>query len=100
MIISNDYEDYKIIKQYAVLHCYNQHKVLCLCEICFYLRAVNGFYNHKNICIRYKTKGTPKNPLETMPIKCPYFSLDKNLETTLANEFRDLKFIEKDLTVI
>ena len=99
MIIPNDNENYKAIKQYAVLHCYNLQKVLCLCEICYYLRSVNGFYNHENICIRYK-KGTPRNPLETMPIKCPYFSLDRNLATALVKEFHDLKFVEKDFTII
>ena len=39
MIISNGYGNYKAMKQYAVLHCYNQQKVLCLCEICYYLRV-------------------------------------------------------------
>lgn len=100
MVIFNGNGNYKAMKQYAVLHCYNQQKVLCLCEICYYLKSVDSFYNHENICIRYKTKGTPRNPLEAMPIKCPYFSLNRNLETTLIKEFYDLKFIEKDLTVI
>lgn len=98
MIISNWYENYKTMKQYAVLHCYNQQKVLCLCEICYYLRSVDSFYNHENICIRYKTKGTPRNPLEIMPIKCPYFSLDRNIEAILEKECRDIKFIENYLT--
>lgn len=96
MVILHGYGDYKM-KQYAVLHCYSQQRVLCLCEICYYLRSVDGFYNHENICIRYKTKGTPRNPLEVMPIKCPYFSLDRNLETSLLKEFQDLTFTEKNL---
>ncbi len=96
MIISNGYENYKATKQYAILHCYNLNKVLCLCEICYYLRSVDSFLSSENICIRYKTKGTPRNPLETMPIKCPYFSLDKSLETTLVKECHYLEFTEKD----
>lgn len=86
------------MKQYAVLRCYNHQKILCLCEICYYLRSVDGFYNYENICIRYKTKGTPRNPLETMPIKCPYFSLDRSIEVILKNACHGLEFIEKDLT--
>ena len=97
MIISNGYGNYKAMKQYAVLHCYNQQKALCLCEICYYLRSVDSFYNHENICIRYKAKGTPRNPLEVMPVKCPYFSLDRNLATVLVKEFHDLEFVEKEL---
>ena len=98
MIISNGYENYKTMKQYAVLHCYNQQRVLCLCEICYYLKSVYSFYNHENICIRYKTKGTPRNPFEVMPVKCPYFSLDRNIEAILEKECCDIKFTENDLT--
>lgn len=98
MIISKEAGSHKAMRQYAVLRCYNNQKVLCLCEICYYLRNVDGFYYHENICIRYKTKGTPRNPLETMPVKCQYFSLDINLGTTLENECHGLEFIEKDLT--
>ncbi|WP_289754671.1 competence protein CoiA family protein [uncultured Duncaniella sp.] len=97
MVISQDTGSYKAKRQYAVLRCYNNQKVLCLCEICYYLRHVEGILNHENICIRYKTKGTPRNPLETMPIKCPFFSLDRNLGNTLEKEFYDLEFIEKGL---
>ena len=100
MIISNGYGNYKAMKQYVVLHCYNQQRVLCLCEICYFLKSVDSFYNHEIICIRYKTKGTPRNPLEVMPVKCPFFSLDRNLATALVKEFHDLKFVEKDFTII
>lgn len=98
MIISQNTRNYKMIEQYAILHCYKKQKVLCLCEICYYLKEVNSFCYHEKICIRYKTKGTPRNPLETMPVKCPYFSLDRNIGTTLEIECHDLKIIENDLT--
>ena len=98
MVISKDTGNYKAIRQYAVLRCHNNQKVLCLCEICYYFRHVEGFLNNENICIRYKTKGTPRNPLETMPIRCPYFSLDRTIGNTLDKECQDLDFIEKDLT--
>ncbi len=98
MVMSKDTGNYKAMIQYAVLRCYNNKKVLCLCEICYYLRHVDGVFNHENICIRYKTKGTPRNPLETMPINCPYFSLDINLKATLEKECHGLECVEKDLT--
>lgn len=97
IIISKGTENYKVMRQYAVLRCYNKKKVLCLCEICYYLREVNGIC-HENICIRYKRKGTPRNPLETMHTGCQYFRLDRNIETTLEKECYGLEFIEKDLT--
>lgn len=90
--------DSKSLKQYAILHCYNRQKVLCLCEICYYFRNLGDIHNNKNICIRYKTKGTPKNPLNTWPVKCQYFNLDRRLETRLKNEYQNLEFIEKDLS--
>lgn len=97
MIIPSSIENYKLIKQYAILHCYNKGKVLCLCEICYYLRSVDGFLNTEKICIRYKTKGTPRNPLNTMPIKCSFFSLDRKIKATL-DKCCDLKFIENELS--
>lgn len=98
MVISNDTESYYTMRQYAILHCYNHQKVLCLCEICSYFRRPYDILNYERICIRYKTKGTPRYPLRTMPINCPFFSLDKNLVTSLEKEYSDMKFIEKDLT--
>lgn len=98
MIIFQEAGSYKMMKQYAVFHCYNKQKVLCLCEICYYLKNVNGFIYHETICKRYKTKGTPRNPLEIMPVKCPYFSLDRNIKSTFENECHGLEFIENDLT--
>lgn len=97
MIILQNTGNPAMIRQFAVLRCYNLKKELCLCEICCYLRTVDGFLNHENICIRYKTKGTPRNPLKTMPIKCPYFRFNRNVGTTLATMCNNLEFIERDL---
>lgn len=94
VVISSGSGSYKSMKQFAVLHCYNQQKTLCLCEICYYLRSVDNFFNHESICIRYKTKHTPRNPLKIMPVKCPFFSLNKNLESTLKKEYQDVRIIE------
>ena len=100
IVISNGYSSSKAMKQYAVLHCYNQQKVLCLCEICLFLKSVDGFYGHEDICSIYKKKGTPRNPLVTMPIKCPYFSLDRNLEAALATKARHFEFIDSNSNCI
>ncbi len=96
MVILNNVGNFKSIKQYAVLNCHKRQRVICLCEICHYLKFNDDFIYGENICIRYKTKGTPRNPLKTMPIKCPYFRLDKKLEISLLNEFHNLKFKEND----
>ena len=93
IIILKGIENYKTMRQYAIFHCYKEQKVLCLCEICYYLRYVDNLICRENICIRYKTKGTPRTPLETMPIKCPYFSLDRNIKVTLEKECHSLEFI-------
>ena len=98
IFISENIENYKMMRQYAVLRCFKNQKELCLCEICYFLRSVDSLGCHEKICIRYKTKGTPRNPLETMPVKCLYFSLDKNIEAILEKECSSLKFIERDLT--
>lgn len=97
MVISKGIGTHKAIRQYAILHCYNNQKVLCLCEICYFLKRRTNFFNQEEICIRYKTKGTPRNPLETMPVKCPYFSLDRNLRATLEKVCHNLCFIEEEL---
>lgn len=98
MIIPNHHGDSKSMRQYAILHCYKKQKILCLCEICFYLRNCGGILNNDYICIRYKTKGTPRNPLKTRPIECQHFDLDRRLETDLEKEYQNLDFYEKDLS--
>lgn len=98
MIISKSNGNYKAMIQYAVLYCYKKQKTLCLCEICYYLRAIDNFLNHENICIRYKTKGTPRSPLKTKPIKCLYFSLNRDLETRLEQNCDGIEFVEKELS--
>lgn len=97
MIISNDNGNHKAMRQYAILHCYKKQKTLCLCEICYFLKNIDSFYSHDSICIRYKTKGTPRNPLGIMPIKCPHFSLDRNLEAMLERDCQGIEFVENEL---
>ena len=94
MVFSEDIGDYYVMKLYALLHCYKKHKNICLCEICYYLR--NDIYN-ESICIMYKKKGTPKNPLNSMPINCPHFILNRRVGVLLERESANLKFLEFDI---
>lgn len=83
-------EDYykREISKLGLYHCFNRNIKSCYCELCIYLKENNGI----NVCIRYKTKGTPHYPLSAtpLPIDCPYFKLDLHLKS----------WIEKDNTYI
>lgn len=68
----------KDAKLYSIYKCYEQKRKICLCEICWFLAKYNM---SKEICKRYKTKGTPHFPLDVMPIDCPYFKIDKEIES-------------------
>lgn len=82
-------------KLYSLLKCYKQKRKVCLCEICWF-HAINSFYGmSETICKRYKTKGTPHYPLEVMPIECPYFIIDKEIENMEKNNFGNVKVEEK-----
>jgi len=54
-------------------------KELCLCRLCCYLK-VGG--NGEYICSRYKTVGTPRNPLNenNPPKECAYFRMNYNIQ--------------------
>ena len=54
-------------------------KDLCLCRLCCYL---NVGWNGEYICSRYKTVGTPRNPLNENipPIECGYFRMNYNIQ--------------------
>ena len=83
------------VKLYSLLKCYKQKRKVCLCEICWF-HAINSFYGmSETICKRYKTKGTPHYPLEVMPIECPYFIIDKEIENMEKNNFGNVKVEEK-----
>ena len=79
--------------QFSLLSCYERNHIACYCEICAYLRRNPG---RPAICIRYKTKGTPRNPLASKPCPCDAFLLDKDLAKNLRDEYKDVKLIEPD----
>ncbi len=54
-------------------------KDLCLCRLCCYLKVG---WNREYICSRYKTVGTPRNPLNdnSSPKGCAYFRMNYNIQ--------------------
>ena len=83
-------------KLYSLMKCYEQKRKVCFCEICWFIAKTNGFYSLSEIiCKRYKTKGTPHYPLEVMPINCPYFRIDKEIEHMVKLNYDDVKVEEK-----
>ena len=72
---------------YSLLLCYESNKKGCYCHICSYLKDNNT--GNDQICIRYKTQGTPMYPLVENPCNCPAFSLNEDLTTQLKLEFNN-----------
>ena len=84
------------IRLFSLLSCYEKKLVGCYCEICAYLRRNPGY---PPICIRYKTQGTPRNPLDSKPNQCNAFGLDIELANELKNEYKDMQLLEPDLRI-
>ena len=82
-------------KWYSLLKCREQKRKVCLCEICWFLAKINGLYMTETICKRYKTKGTPHYPLESMPVNCPFFCVDKEIESMAKLNYGNVIVIEK-----
>ena len=66
----------------------------CYCYLCYFLKSYSSIYGRQYICSRYKTKGTPRNPLDTKPVNCPYFSIDRNVERHIAEVSDQMEIIE------
>ena len=78
------------------MQCYIQKRKVCFCEICWFIAKTNSFYDmSETICKRYKTKGTLHYPLEVMPMDCPYFRLDKEIESMAKLNYNNIKAEEK-----
>ena len=91
-----DQIDFGEAMRYCLLKCYKQKRNACYCEICAFKRNISSYYvGYVEICIRYKTKGTPHYPLDEKPINCKYFRLDENIEK--SNSIEDnVRTIEKE----
>ena len=66
----------------------------CYCYLCYFLKSYSSIWGSEYICRRYKTKGTPRNPLDTKPVNCPYFSIDRNVESHIAEVSDQMEIIE------
>lgn len=79
-------------KMYSLVKCYEQNKTACYCELCWF-KGSSSFYGlEQTICKRYKTMGTPHYPLESMPVKCSFFSPDRNLINSINQNNTNTKF--------
>ena len=88
-------DNHKDAKRYSLIKCYEQKRKACYCEICWFLEETSGLFDtSKTICKRYKTKGTPHYPLETMPHNCPHFSINKELVSIEKSKYKNVKMIE------
>ena len=89
-------ESIESIRKFSLLSCYERTLIGCYCEICAYLKHNPGY---PPICIRYKTKGTPRNPLDSKPCQCKAFGLNIELAEKLRNQYKDITLIEPNLKV-
>lgn len=82
---------------YSLYKCLEENRKACFCEICWFLAKIeNGFGMTETICKRYKTRGTPHHPLESMPLNCPHFAVNKELEGQVKHIYGNTKIIEKE----
>lgn len=95
-VYQGEIESLESIRQFSLLSCYEKGHIGCYCEICAYLRRNPGY---PPICIRYKTMGTPRNPLDSKPCQCKAFGLDIELAEKLRNQYKDITLIEPNLKV-
>lgn len=95
IIFISDIENKHYAIKLAVYKCYQAKKKICLCEICLFMKL--SYYSSDRICTRYKTKGTPRIPLESMPINCPFFMLDRNVDILFNTLINNVIIIEKTL---
>ncbi|MBQ7551409.1 MAG: hypothetical protein IJT04_07775 [Bacteroidales bacterium] len=86
---------YDRAKYYALYKCLNLKKKACYCELCFFSAEAYGFDHETIISKRYKTKGTPHYPMQTWPIDCPHFSLNRKLIADINSNYSSIKVIER-----
>lgn len=100
IIFSNSTMNVYEAKYYALLMCYKKKRKACFCELCFFCVEVTGYEMTETICKRYRTKGTPHYPMQTMPVDCPHFSLNSALVSNIKMVSKDIVVIERDFDPI
>lgn len=80
---------------FLLLYYKKLQKDICRCQLCWSLKKTNGI-NNNYICTRYKTKGTPKHPLQEKnpPKECPYFKADFNILKREKELIEKMKIVE------
>ena len=91
-IFNGDFHTKDDARLFSLLSCYEKKLEGCYCKICYYLKQNQGY--SKPLCTRYKTKGTPKYPLESEPFNCIAFGLDRNKVDWKRNNFDNVRFDE------
>lgn len=66
----------------------------CYCYLCYFLKKNTSMWGNEYICTRYKTRGTPRNPLDVKPVNCPCFSIDRNVENHIAEVSDQMEIVE------
>ena len=68
-------------------------KDLCRCRLCCYLKVG---WNREFICSRYKTVGTPRNPLNenNPPKECAYFRMNYNIQNQESALNEEMEIVE------
>lgn len=90
-VFSGEIPSFDKVRLLSLITCYKNKLKGCYCEICAYLKRNPGYHP---ICIRYKTQGTPRNPLESKPCDCLSFRLNIDLEADVLKECEAVKMIE------
>jgi hypothetical protein len=86
-----DVHDAKI---YALHKCFNLKLKACYCELCYFLAEYTSYGLTERICKRYKTKGTPRYPLNERPMDCEYFSMNRGLIEKVLKDYDGIKDVE------
>lgn len=81
---------------FCLLLCHEKDLPACYCELCFHLKRNDG---RKPICARYRSKNTPKFPLDSKPCNCGFFQILYSLQDSLKEEFKEVKVLESKYRV-
>lgn len=74
-------EDKQMCYRLATMYCLKRGLKVFLCNACRFMKET---YSGDMICILYRTKGTPKYPLQEKKVKCVEFREDDGLNQEMA----------------
>lgn len=94
LVFAGDTMDVHDAKIYALHKCFNLKLKACYCELCYFLAEYTSYGLIERICKRYKTKGTPRYPLNERPMDCEYFSMNRGLIEKVLKDYDGIKDVE------